>query len=135
MRMNAQTATIENGFVHLPREAAWLAEYLHELASFPRGRYDDQVDATAQALEWIKLSRNSDAEAWLVHFKRMANKAKGIIEKKEDQRMLAPENWTQKFYAGNRLFTLEADRTCMIPADLVDVMLRNGWKLVSREAA
>ena len=37
MRMHAQTAMIENGFVHLPKEAAWLAEYLHELtASFGR---------------------------------------------------------------------------------------------------
>jgi hypothetical protein len=31
MRMHAQAAMIENGFVHLPKEAAWLAEYLHEL--------------------------------------------------------------------------------------------------------
>src|SRR6516165_5822647 len=37
MRMHAQTAMIENGFVHLPKEAAWLAEYLHELTSFPKG--------------------------------------------------------------------------------------------------
>ena len=44
MRLHAQTATIENGFVHLPREAHWLADYLHELTVFPNGRYDDQVD-------------------------------------------------------------------------------------------
>src|SRR6516225_1679669 len=37
MRMHAQTAMIENGFVHLPKEAAWLAQYLHELTSFPKG--------------------------------------------------------------------------------------------------
>src|SRR5215831_7167159 len=35
MRMNAQTAVIENGFVHIPETAPWLAEYLHELAVFP----------------------------------------------------------------------------------------------------
>ena len=35
MRLYAQTATIENGFVYLPREASWLAEYLHELTTFP----------------------------------------------------------------------------------------------------
>jgi len=34
---------IENGFVHLPKEAAWLAEYLHELTVFPKGKHDDQV--------------------------------------------------------------------------------------------
>ena len=29
--MHAQTAMIENGFVHLPKAAGWRAEYLHEL--------------------------------------------------------------------------------------------------------
>ena len=29
--------------------------YLHELTVFPNGRYDDQVDSTAQALAWTKL--------------------------------------------------------------------------------
>jgi predicted phage terminase large subunit-like protein len=41
MRMHAQTAMIENGFVHLPKEASWLAPYLHELTAFPKGRHDD----------------------------------------------------------------------------------------------
>jgi predicted phage terminase large subunit-like protein len=54
MRTHAQTAMIENGFVHLSKEAAWLAEYLHELTAFPRGRHDDQVDSTAQMLDWFK---------------------------------------------------------------------------------
>ncbi len=54
MRMHAQTAMIENGFVHLPREAGWRAEYLHELTVFPGGKYDDQVDSTAQFLDWLK---------------------------------------------------------------------------------
>ena len=35
MRMHAQTAMIENGFVHLPKAAPWLAAYLHELRSSP----------------------------------------------------------------------------------------------------
>ena len=38
MRLHAQTATIENGFVHLPASAPWLADYLHELTVFPNGR-------------------------------------------------------------------------------------------------
>ena len=54
MRMHAQTAVIENGFVHLPTEAPWLEDYLRELAFFPNGRYDDQVDSTAQFLDWFK---------------------------------------------------------------------------------
>jgi predicted phage terminase large subunit-like protein len=45
---------IENGFVHLPTEADWLAAYLHELAVFPYGKHDDQADSTSQALYWAK---------------------------------------------------------------------------------
>ena len=52
--MHAQTAMIENGFVHLPKEAGWRAEYLHELTVFPGGKHDDQVDSTAQLLDWLK---------------------------------------------------------------------------------
>ncbi len=55
MRLHAERATIENGFVWLPQEAPWLADYLAEFAAFPRGRHDDQVDSTAQALAWSKL--------------------------------------------------------------------------------
>ena len=43
MRLHAQTAMIEN-FVHLPETAPWLAEYLHELTVFPKGKHDDQVE-------------------------------------------------------------------------------------------
>jgi hypothetical protein len=54
MRLHAQTAMIENGFVHLPQTASWLAEYLHEMIVFPNGKHDDQVDSTAQFLDWFK---------------------------------------------------------------------------------
>ena len=55
MRMHAQTAMIENGFVHIPETAPWLAEYLHELAVFPNGKHDEQADSTAQFLDWFKM--------------------------------------------------------------------------------
>ncbi len=54
MRLHAQTATIENGFVVIPETAPWLAEYLHEMTVFPKGKHDDQVDSTAQFLDWFK---------------------------------------------------------------------------------
>ena len=31
-----------------------LAEYLHEMTVFPNGKHDDQVDSTAQFLDWFK---------------------------------------------------------------------------------
>ncbi len=55
MRLHAQTATIENGFVYLPQEAHWLPDYIAELTMFPAGRHDDQFDSTAQALAWTKI--------------------------------------------------------------------------------
>ena len=54
MRLNAQTAMIENGFVYIPETAPWVAEYLHEMTVFPKGKHDDQVDSTAQFLDWFK---------------------------------------------------------------------------------
>ena len=64
MRMHAQTAMIENGFVHVPQTAPWLAAYLHELTVFPNGRHDDQVDSTAQLLDWFKRG-SGEPQHWL----------------------------------------------------------------------
>jgi len=74
MRMHSVTSTIENGFAHLPDKAAWLAEYLHELTSFPNGRYDDQVDSTSQALDWFKQQCTSSEYGVIGYFKREAAK-------------------------------------------------------------
>jgi predicted phage terminase large subunit-like protein len=50
--------------VYLPSEAPWLAEYLHELTTFPFGKYDDQVDSTSQALAWTKQASFSTPLCW-----------------------------------------------------------------------
>jgi predicted phage terminase large subunit-like protein len=62
MRLHAQTAMFENGFVLLPRNAPWLADYMKELTSFPGTRHDDQVDSTTQFLDYIR--QNDDLEIW-----------------------------------------------------------------------
>ena len=54
-RMSAQSAKIEAGQVHLPKEADWLGTFLHELLAFPNGRHDDQVDSVSQFLKWTSL--------------------------------------------------------------------------------
>ena len=75
MRLNAQTAIIENGFVHLPEAAPWLAQYLDELTNFPNARHDDQVDSTAQALDWLK--RAGREPGILGYYRHLAERAKG----------------------------------------------------------
>jgi predicted phage terminase large subunit-like protein len=74
MRMNSVPSTIENGFAYLPENAAWLAEFLHELASFPNGKYDDQVDSTSQALEWYKQLSMTQVLGALEFYKQEAAK-------------------------------------------------------------
>ena len=44
MRLHTQTAAFENGFVHLPSSAPWLADYVNEITSFPGSKFDDQVE-------------------------------------------------------------------------------------------
>ena len=56
-RMLAQSAKIEAGQVHLPKDAPWLGEFLSELLAFPRGRHDDQVDSVSQFLFWWQKDR------------------------------------------------------------------------------
>jgi predicted phage terminase large subunit-like protein len=52
MRLRAQTAKIEGGFVLFPKQAHWLETYLLELVTFPNSKYDDQVDSTVFAVAW-----------------------------------------------------------------------------------
>jgi predicted phage terminase large subunit-like protein len=76
MRMYQQVAFIESGAVHLPRQAHWLANYLRELVTFPNSTYDDQVDSTSQALDWVQ--RQKDCSGWLEYYRREAARAGGL---------------------------------------------------------
>jgi predicted phage terminase large subunit-like protein len=51
-RLLAVSPLIEAGRVLLPEDAHWLAAFHHELATFPNGRHDDQVDSLSQYLSW-----------------------------------------------------------------------------------
>ena len=51
-RLHAQSARIEAGHVWLPERAPWLEDLRAEIASFPHGRHDDQVDSISQFLSW-----------------------------------------------------------------------------------
>jgi predicted phage terminase large subunit-like protein len=53
VRLMAVSALIESGRVMLPQSAAWLTDFESEVASFPYGKHDDQVDAMTQALRYF----------------------------------------------------------------------------------
>ena len=80
MRMHSVTGTIENGLVYLPEKAEWLAQYMHELTTFPNGKFDDQVDSTSQALDWVR-GRNNYCYGLLEYHKQIAS---GAIADPED---------------------------------------------------
>lgn len=54
IRLITQTSVFENGQVFLPEWALWLPEYVRELTGFPGTRFDDQVDSTTQALDFLR---------------------------------------------------------------------------------
>ena len=89
MRMHAQTAMIENGFVHLP-SAPWLAQYLHEITTLPNGRHDDQVDSTAQMLDWFKRGAGPSSNAGIFElYRQMAEEARNSQPRPEPLSVMA----------------------------------------------
>jgi predicted phage terminase large subunit-like protein len=57
-RANAAQPTIEKGnlIVPHPSEAPWVKEYIKEICSFPFAKFDDRVDQTTQAINYIPRS-------------------------------------------------------------------------------
>ncbi len=52
-RLSAQIPKIEAGNIYLPKGLPWAQEFVEEFAVFPNGKYDDQVDAATQALDYL----------------------------------------------------------------------------------
>jgi len=52
-RANACTPTIASGSVFIPKRASWRNDLIHNLAVFPNGMYDDDVDSVTMALNYL----------------------------------------------------------------------------------
>lgn len=85
MRMLAQTPEIENGNVLLPTRAPWLPDYVQELTTFPKGKYDDQVDSTAQAIKWI--TGEGREPAIIQYYKQLMAKEQGLTMEEAERRL------------------------------------------------
>jgi predicted phage terminase large subunit-like protein len=55
-RLLAHLPLIRRRHIYLPESASWTADYIKEFIEFPLGRFDDQVDATTQYLDWISVN-------------------------------------------------------------------------------
>jgi len=62
VRTYSVTPLFEAGRVYLPEWAPWLYDYVEELSAFPSGQFDDQVDSTTQALNWLNVSKLPEYE-------------------------------------------------------------------------
>ena len=89
IRMYTITSTIENGFVHLPDRAPWLGEYLHELTTFLKGKYDDQADSTSQALDWFKNNSTNGEYGLIEYWKKEEKRIKAAQQPVDDTRVNA----------------------------------------------
>ncbi|MDU8946603.1 phage terminase large subunit [Ovoidimarina sediminis] len=58
-RMIAQSAKIEGGQVRLPKAAHFLEAFKAEVAAFPKGKYDDQVDSMSQVLRALDIRHHT----------------------------------------------------------------------------
>ena len=56
-RLSSGTPLIEAGKVSLPDRASWLVRYETQMAQFPFGKEDDDVDSTSQFLNWAGRPR------------------------------------------------------------------------------
>lgn len=65
-RVEGVQGMIEAGRVWVPAAAPWLVDFIDEMAAFPGGRYDDQVDAMSQALTWLD-KRGASGDTIPVH--------------------------------------------------------------------
>jgi predicted phage terminase large subunit-like protein len=127
MRLNAQTALIENGFVCIPEDAPWLAEYLHEMTVFPNGRHDDQVDSTAQFLDWFKrpFPGQGHYEWARMEAKRFANQEKD----RERHRVLLEGAFGMSVQTrSGRHLQVASDGTLELSADDAQPLIRAGWR-------
>jgi predicted phage terminase large subunit-like protein len=68
-RAYAVTPVIETGRAFLPESASWLVDYLDSMAAFPNGMYDDEVDSTTQALNYL-IGRGSAAGTGVFEYYR-----------------------------------------------------------------
>ena len=53
LRANLVTPLVEAGKVYLPENAPWVQSYVDNMATFPNGVHDDDVDSTTQALSYF----------------------------------------------------------------------------------
>jgi hypothetical protein len=102
------------------------AEYLHELMVFPNGKHDDQVDSTAQFLDWFKKPYPGQA---IVEYYRMRAESRQNPENPERYRvrLQAPSGMGSVQTFSGRHINVSPDGTIEMSADDAQYLIREGW--------
>lgn len=114
VRLGAVTPTIEGGHVHIPKSAAWLDHYLHEMCGFPSTKHDDQVDSTSQALLWIQDQGNPGG---LFEFYRQNHEARRARSEDRTVKMRAPAGTSHFLPLGKPKILIRSDRVIYLTAE------------------
>ena len=126
MRLHAQTAKIEGGFVLFPKEAPWLDAYVHELVGFPNAKNDDQVDSTVYALAWI----TEHPEPGILGYYR--NQAEAQLQRSnqnKNTRVLIPPG-PSHWEINGRSMLIPEDRILQVTEEEARTMIGNGCRRV-----
>jgi predicted phage terminase large subunit-like protein len=126
MRLNAQTGMMESGFVYIPEAAPWLAEYLHEMMVFPKGKHDDQVDSTAQFLDWFK--RPFPGQAFYELIRMQAERYQNPENPERHRVLLEGPIGTSVQTSSGRDVNVASDGTLELSDDDAQPLIRAGWR-------
>jgi len=128
MRLRAQTAKIEGGFVLFPKDAHWLDDYLRELVSFPNSKNDDQVDSTVFALAWS----TSHPEPGIIGYYRneLTNAAGTAAKQNKSKRVWVPEGSSHWSLITGRMVAIPPGRIIEATEEEIIPILMSGGKRV-----
>ncbi len=123
-RAYAVTPSIETGRVFVLESAPWLGDYLDNMASFPNAAYDDDVDSTTQALNYMISGSNTG----MIDFYRRALKGRerDEAEKVETVRLRVPPN-VGGFMIGGTFLQPDASGTISVLPGQVNALLQAGY--------
>lgn len=123
VRLYTQAAVFEGGYFFLPAGAPWLQEYVRELTAFPGGKFSDQVDATTQALAFIKGPGREPG--FLEYVRSEAQRARGIGEPSIP--LKAPQGVTEVHTISGRKITPDAFGMAWFTREEADHLGAEGW--------
>ena len=105
-----------------------MQQYLHELTSFPNGRHDDQVDSTAQMLDWFKRGASPASNAGIFElYRQRAEEVRREQTPDSPVRLRAPRGVSQVQLLSGIRQTVAADGIVDMPESDAVPLLRAGW--------